>query len=320
MNILNSLNNNASYLGTFSGMMLGCAANVWNNKSLFLFDKTSCNSPFNGFTPFAIINAFRENDFQSMRREGVQGFIKPTPFNIIYPLIHVLPSLSFLLWNSVKEKKDNETNLQSLKKLFYKLTSNLIYPSFHSASLFFTSLLVSEYTEPHFRKLNIDMSGHAWYQISLTIHAINSLKGVHEHGTIKQRKIYALLNTAVAITDAVWAYNTAANCHSVADIVSGAGLVCLSHFGLQIAETVLTKGIDALKMRVTKSAAMPVDTQINQVLTPEIPPLDRPSKGALENANNDAQKREENSTSIDSINNFSSEDYSPSKVAAQCSY
>lgn len=234
-----------SIAGTVGGLFAGSAANLLKSGSLFTHDNTACAAPFDRLFPLDIINNLRESDYKTIKSRGV---MTPTPFNLLYPGIHVAASLGCIVLNTIGEVRSGKDNLVDLgKKIGGRVATGVIYPTLHSSMLFLGSILAKIYIRPILAQYGIDVSGHAWYQISLAIHSANCLQEVLVNGTPKQKKAYLALVGAVAMSDAVWSYNSAANCHSVADIVSGVALVTLAHVGLSVTENLISRELKSFK-------------------------------------------------------------------------
>jgi hypothetical protein len=224
--------------GMLSGIILGAGANLWKSGSFLATDASgTCEDPFNNFSPFIVINALREWDLNCIKK---RRFV-PAFFHFAYPVVYVAPLLGFAIWN-ICTNKDSSGHKSMAKKGWHQISTNLLYPCIHSFALrFFSQFIRIQLLQPLIPK--VDISGHAELQCFLTIHAIYSLQALQETGTPKQKKLYVALCAAIAITDAIWMYNSTASCHSVVDVACAVGIVGLTHLGIQTSKRWIKKGI-----------------------------------------------------------------------------
>jgi hypothetical protein len=123
------------------------------------------------------------------------------------------------------------------RRLGTQLWSNVVYPSTHTFAVFVTTALLRfEWLNPFLKSIKLDVSGHAIAQTLLCLNATRSMQAISANGTSGQRIPFAVLVAAISITDAAWMYTTTGHCHAVAEVVVGAGMAYLIHFGFSYAE------------------------------------------------------------------------------------
>lgn len=244
MNIVTPFQNHGwAAAGAIGGIIAGAAANLWKSGSLFENDLRTCRNPFNGFDPFILINNFRESDLKFINHNP----LAPTPFNWIYPTVHIVPMLGYSIWNIYKQKTDEKGSQSFAERGWSQISKNVMYPALHTTLLTIPSLIIRALFLS--RTMTIDVSGHAIVQGALTIHAINSLQAIAETGTSNQKKLHSIICAIVALSDAIWMYNTTASCHSVADVACGIVNVSLVHFGIQASKALINKGFNLAKAK-----------------------------------------------------------------------
>ncbi|MBS0629484.1 MAG: hypothetical protein JSS30_04580 [Verrucomicrobia bacterium] len=225
MEIVANRNNILIGGGSLAGLTAGAAVNYLRSGSLFSSNPADCALPFNGNTQLQTVNSIRQKLSAS-----------PYFFFPLLPLIHTVPMAFFALWNTIRP---THSDRPLLSRGWENLTKLVLNPILHQNLLYFGIFsIVSLYS-----KLN------KWVAPNVVLHSMNLLyayksqEGLQTVGRPAQKKIYTLLNLAIAVTDAVWLYNTAANCHSVSEVVSGIALAAAGIFALETTKGLLNQGL-----------------------------------------------------------------------------
>lgn len=230
--------------GAFGGAVLGAGAHLWRTGSLL---DGSGDCPRKGFYTGLLpgINQFREMDLRADRFPLFLPGMSP---------VLVIPSAIFSIWNAAKPGGQPEPGVKGFfKRCWSQLSSNVVYPSLHaSIAGFSTAWLRFKALDGIGRSMGLDISGHAILQTALSINIAQALGAIRENGGPRQRRALSLLAGTIALTDAVWMYNTTAHCHSVGDVATGMALSILAHFGVSYAEHLAKKGYSAVKNRWSK--------------------------------------------------------------------
>jgi hypothetical protein len=230
--------------GAVAGIVAGAASNIARTGSLLGYTGT-CSSWSHQEGLLQELNWLREHDLKS--REFplfTPGF---TPFLLV-------PSVICSIWNTLKPGRHAGSKGKGLlERLWSQLSSNVLYPSVHSfttvgGTLFLRFCLWNR----QFKKLGVDVSGHAAIQTAMSLNIAQTIQAIGQQGTGMQKRGFSLLASAIAVTDAVWMYNTTANCHSVADVVSAVALVAIVHISLLGVESVIAKGCAQAKSAFAK--------------------------------------------------------------------
>lgn len=99
----------------------------------------------------------------------------------------------------------------------------------------------------HLFPSQLDTSGHVIYQLAQNLLVMKSFQSLKETGKPWQDKTFSLLHNAVAVTDGIWMFNTAANCHSVADVIAATACCVTTLAGIEGTKFVLRTGYDSTK-------------------------------------------------------------------------
>lgn len=246
MNFIDYLKNNSwAYAGSIFGNICGLATNLFRNASLFKNDFVSCKAPFHGIQPLVVINNYRES------RKNIVSWIKPKPFHLVFPLIHLVPSLGFNAYNAICAHKQNKASI-SLKNRVAVMVKSTIVPAAHSLFLLFGFATVRVLLDEQTSRLGIDISGHIQVQCILGSHALHAAENMSDSATPSQIKMYSIAFLVCSVTDAIWAYNTAANCHSIADIVTGIACIAFTEMGFRATRQLWNSGCGFLKKLIFK--------------------------------------------------------------------
>lgn len=226
--------------GSIGGIITGTAVNLLRGGSIFKSGIENCLSNSEGIEPFTSINRFREHHFRSMPAISTRWTL-PFPVSV-----YMIPLIGFTLWNTIPAKDSAEWDIKSFaKRGWHQVSNNIIYPLASNEMEILLSQLIRDVSSLILCSLNldnyIDISGHVVSQVSLTIFGINSLAAIAKTGTSNQKKLYSIMLGIVAVTDGIFMHFTAANCHSVADVVSGVAVVGLAHLGIQASKALLYK-------------------------------------------------------------------------------
>lgn len=213
MNLIQSIKNHGwAALGTIGGIVMGAAVNLWESRSIFF--KNPCYA--HALHPvFKAINNIREDQHS--------GPI----FSSTFP-VYTYPAICFTIWNLRKEKNEESRKIaeQRLNDIFVKaLCIGALRTGIAGIVRFHTQSLLDQ--------RDVDVSGHAINQTLMTIHAVNSLQAFSSIGTPFQKKCYSYILLALSLTDAVWMYNTTANCHSVIEVAAGVSIAAFAFFAIQ---------------------------------------------------------------------------------------
>lgn len=200
--------------GCVAGLTAGMSANLLRSGSLLGKSYSVCSNAFNGL------------------------------FNPSIPFIHTVPMLASSLWNTFNPNP-SQKGKSLLNRGWQNLSTQVINPLIHQNVLLGGSLLARHLLS----SASINPSGHVIFHAANTLNAIKSLEGLSHTESPKQKKIYSILNIGIALTDAAWLYNSAANCHSVTDIASGVACVAIGLFGLETGKIIINKGYNLIKNR-----------------------------------------------------------------------
>jgi hypothetical protein len=201
--------------GSATGLAIGGAYNLIATASVFGKDTYACKvNPFGDFSVLSDINDFREH----------QGRTSIPLIFPICPLIYAAPLLLCSTWNTVAQ---SERCSKIFSQTWKHMTKDVVLPIGYNILTAMGGFMAREGII-HYRHVipQLDTSGHVILQIAQNIFVLKSFQALKDTGTPFQQKTFAILHCAVAVTDGIWMFNTAANCHSVADVV--AGVVCTS--------------------------------------------------------------------------------------------
>ena len=229
--------------GSLTGLVVGGVINVIKTGSIFGNDKRACvNNQFGGFHIFGKINSFRENQLSESRAKLVDMVIPLNLINPLLPFIYLAPMFTYAIWNTVTQKKDAE---KWMKKIFIQgcehLYKDVVIPGMYATFLSVGGMVAREYIFDPLNQQKLDVSGHVILQIAQNLCAMKALQALKETGTSLQKKTFIMLNIAVAVTDGIWMYNTAAHCHSVADVIAGLACSAVAYAGIESGKIILSK-------------------------------------------------------------------------------
>jgi hypothetical protein len=212
--------------GTFGPMFLGSAVNFLSSGSLFNYDYPACQS-FSQLPILGVINQYHEG---IIHRDSPATVHDIRLFNINVFLCY-LPLAISAIWNGVRSDRSpaifSPQRQQALKAV--------ILPVAQYSTLYHLSMFVRKYLELH------ELSGHAIVQSVFALTVWNITKEMMKIGTPSQKKCFSAIALGLTVTNAIWTYNTAANCHTVMDIAGAALLVGSINFGLETGKVVLSQ-------------------------------------------------------------------------------
>jgi len=182
-----------------------------------------------------------------------------------YPLIYLAPLFACAVWNTANQKKSSDKTIASLG--WQHLSKDVLIPGIYSALVTGGGFVAREYIFGHSNRQALDASGHVICQIAQNICVMKSLQALEETGTSLQKKTFIMLIAALAVTDGIWMYNTAANCHSVADVIAGLACSVIAYAGIESGKIILNKGYDWSKLKLIKY--LKKSPQIAEVVSPQ---------------------------------------------------
>ncbi len=177
-----------------------------------------------GFTGLIRINNFREGQLQQAIHGASLQLINP-----VLPCIYLVPLFACAVWNILNPQEADSRGWRHLSK-------DIILPAMCSMLVSHWGFAVREYVFDHSNR-NIfsvlSVSGHVIHQMAQNVYVMEGLQGLRETGTPFQKKIFTIFHAIVAITDGIWMFNTAANHHSVADVIAGLACTGLAYTGVE---------------------------------------------------------------------------------------
>jgi hypothetical protein len=205
------------------GLVLGTAFNFGRSFSFFDGSLRGCMS-FGLNTPLASLNQFRERIFKHPLSN---------PFFSL-PIFGsgLISAIGAAFQNNGVESR---SLFNSIKKLPLPFSETVVAPIISQARFMIFPVMfryaindsINEYLKP--QGFKIDIAGHALFHTMYLMQLYGLLENIRKWNG---DKVYSVVSTAAAafsLIDIPWAYNTAANCHSIADIAAAICLTGLSH-------------------------------------------------------------------------------------------
>lgn len=215
------------FMGSMVGLAAGCLSNYLQREALFGKDSIDCK--YHAFDNNQVLTGIN-----AMRERPEITFIYYLAICAISISCHPIRTIGQQLfnrhaWSSVRDFGDHakhvfKSMVPSIKTLC--ISAQTVYLVRSSRQQL--QILADE---PRW-----DISGHATAQISLnylTFKALRTIAQTDASPLIK--KILEVATAAIVITDAVWMYNTAANCHSIADVIGSLACATVAIAGAELA-------------------------------------------------------------------------------------
>lgn len=208
--------------GALLGLSVGAAVHYVRTRSLFHRNSDDCNTRFyNAWLPMAI-NDLRENDAQRFRDSPATtiGLVNP-----LQPIPYVVPVVLLLTLDTIRKLRTLEGRLVPLlRQQSFQVGKHILFPIAQSWILIRSSAKIREQLKGTAERAQIDISGHAFVELAVSLHMMSPNQFMFSVASPCTAKIYAALVSVVAVSDTLWAYTTAANGHSAADVICAAAI------------------------------------------------------------------------------------------------
>lgn len=195
--------------GTISGIVSGAISNIANSFSFFSHSIQDCRD-FSSTTMFGPISNWREKQFK--------GYLVP-----FFPLPLIALTSLFAIGNAFKKEVNVPRTAMSVAKKMtgnlYKMTVSPLLRNISANLIAFT--LRGLFQDEFGKRFGIDVSGHAVLHFVYLAYIYNSLVSLSEVVSSNQAVLALIPLALLSFTEVAWMYNTTANCHSVADVVTG---------------------------------------------------------------------------------------------------
>lgn len=224
--------------GLCIGYACGMAVNVWNNRAIFHQN----NDRFKSLGIFDSLNRMREKEFHDKL-----AYPNLSLFSPLIPAEHLIPMYVFTAWNIgtfvISPGQTFKTvSIFALRQVI----ENIVFPNILSVGVIQGGFYIRSCSKGKCVNANVDVSGHAIAQSALVIRAIYGLQALSAVGTAMQVRSYSIIVGLISVTDSVWGYHTAANCHSVADMVTGVACAAIPFMGIIYGRKLVVNGIAML--------------------------------------------------------------------------
>jgi hypothetical protein len=242
--------------GTTIGLSFGMVLNFINSNSIFHVDREMCKNAFEGWN-VGVLHVFKSihEHREISLRELNSDIMKPSLFNPILPLSHIIPMVAFLLWNVTINQASVKLTIKEFAKKQIVLASKCVIDPFiqNIATLIASIFLRHKLNYLLHQEIGIKLSGHVLVQSALAIYKANNESIISNNINPEQFKFYSTtIASMIFISDALWAYNTAKHCHSVADVAATVTMVGLLYLGVLTSKKAITKVINCAVSKIIR--------------------------------------------------------------------
>lgn len=220
--------------GTVTGMTLGVAANVLQRGSIYAKDVGACLC-FAGHGLIAATNQMRDSDTAAVLN------------NPVYQAPLLLPSLGMACYNAYNWTGEGKPGVTGYLGRLWTEVSPLAYSSFRGLGTSVLSLGPYRILAQGVVGCGVVISGHAMRQGLMAMGTIRMLQHANKHATPWQQTALMAIAAGIAVTDVVWAYNTAANCHSAIEVAAAVAIVAASEATFTGGEVLVSKAYNAAR-------------------------------------------------------------------------
>ena len=204
-------------LAVAGGSIVGLTAGIISNLVNRSWDEGGVPLPacfrFTHIPVFGPINDWRDS-------QNMLPLLEPTAFSIV------------AIWNAVK-KDDAAPSLNMAGKIRSNLRQT-VFPFLQALSTqFLVGTIRGQIGNAVWNAAKIDIAGHVCQQVVDLIQRLSLFQGLSKQGTSLQIRVAFVALAALSLTEIPWMFNTASNCHSVADVISGGAIALLANFAIK---------------------------------------------------------------------------------------